>query len=405
MRKFIRLLCVALIVLAVWAAPPWLAQAASGDTSADLVSGQPDFSQNSPNNGGVRRTSLAFPTSVALDAQGNLYVADTINNRVLEYDAPLTTHQPADRVFGQPNFTQKVANNGGVSASSLNQPYGVALDAQGNLYVADTVNNRVLEYTAPLTSSMAAGRVFGQPSFITNTVNTGGVSASSLDFPWGVALDAQGNLYAADYYNNRVLGYTAPLTSSMAADRVFGQPNPISNTVNTDGLGPSSLWGPHAVALDAQGHLYVADSKNNRVLEYDTPLAHDSIADRVFGQADFTHNTANKGGSVSASSLIYPTGVALDRLGNLYVADWLNNRALEYNAPLTSDQAAGRVFGQPDYLSSGPNNPSLSAISLLNPQGVALDAQGNVYVADSGNNRVLEYDRPLLRLYLPLVMR
>ena len=83
---------------------------------------------------------------MALDAQGDLYVADTLNDRVLEYDAPLATDAIADRVFGQPDFTHSVENNGGLSVSSLDQPWSVALDAQRNLYVADTYNNRVLEY-------------------------------------------------------------------------------------------------------------------------------------------------------------------------------------------------------------------------------------------------------------------
>ena len=107
--------------------------------------------------------------------------------------------------------------------------------------------------------------------------------------------------------------------------------------------------------MDAAGNLYVADYINNRVLEYNTPLtltvtpgSGDTVADRVFGQGgSFTSNTCNLGlANPSASSLCNPVGVAVDAAGNLYVADYGNNRVLEYNTPLTTDTVADRVFGQ-----------------------------------------------------------
>ena len=117
----------------------------------------------------------------------------------------------ADRVFGQGgSFTSATCNLGGISASSLCQPLDVAVDAAGNLYVADT-NSRVLEYNTPLTTGTVAGLVFGQGgSFTTNTPNNGGISASSLGDPTAMALDAAGNLYVADAGNNRVLEYDSP---------------------------------------------------------------------------------------------------------------------------------------------------------------------------------------------------
>jgi hypothetical protein len=111
----------------------------------------------------------------------------------------------ATQVYGQPGFTTNYANNGGVSASSLNNPIYPALDSSGNLYVADTLNNRVLFYPF---GSTTATRVYGQlNSFTSNTANNGGISANSLSEPWAAALDPSGNLYVTDNSNNRVLEY------------------------------------------------------------------------------------------------------------------------------------------------------------------------------------------------------
>ena len=224
------------------------------------------------------------PHWVGLDTSGNLFVADNQNNRVLEYNAPLTTDTSADRVFGQAgSFTTNTCNNGGVSAGSLCAPSRAALDASGNLFVSDTSNHRHLEYNTPLATDTVADRVFGQGgSFTTATCNNGGISASSLCYPSGVAVDASGNLFLADstsvgpsvFGNNRVLEYDLPLTTDTVADRVFGQGGGFStNTCNNGGISAASLCGPDGVALDASGNLFVTDHNNHRVLEFDAPLA------------------------------------------------------------------------------------------------------------------------------------
>jgi len=202
---------------------------------------------------------------VTLDNAGNMYVADMANNRVLEYNAPLSTGMAASRVIGQANFTSKAASTG---AASLNQPYAVAVDGAGNLYVADFNNNRVLEYNAPLSTGMSANRVFGQTNMTNNVANLGGISANSLWNPWGVAVDTAGNLYVADHSNHRMLEYDTPLTTNTTADRVFGQPGFTTSNCNRGGLGAGSLCIPSGPALDSLGDVWVADFGNNRVLEY-----------------------------------------------------------------------------------------------------------------------------------------
>jgi sugar lactone lactonase YvrE len=184
----------------------------------------------------------------------------------------LTTNTTADRVFGQPNFGTSTPNNGGVSASSLQGVAGITLDSGGNLFVADYYNHRVLEYDAPLTTDTTADRVFGQPNFGASTPNNGGVSASSLHSPSGITADAAGNLFMVDTGNGRVLEYDAPLATDTIADRVFGQPNFTTGSFDSGDVSPTSLSGPMGVAVDSGDRLFIADTGNNRVLEYDLSI-------------------------------------------------------------------------------------------------------------------------------------
>ena len=158
----------------------------------------------------------------------------------------------ADAVYGQAgSFTSSLSNNGGLSATSLYQPDGVVVDKSGNLYVADLQNSRVLFYPA---GSTTATRVYGQGgSFSTGTQNASGINANSLNNPVGLALDSSGNLYVADWNNNRVLFYPA---GSTTATRVYGQGGLFStNSANNGGVSAASLKGPQSVALDSNRNL------------------------------------------------------------------------------------------------------------------------------------------------------
>jgi sugar lactone lactonase YvrE/uncharacterized protein (DUF2345 family) len=338
------------------------------------------------NNGGVSANSLDYLGGVAVDASGNLYVADAGNNRVLFYPAGSTI---PTRVYGQNgSLTSNTPNNGGVSANSLWNPVGVAVDSGGNLYVADDYNSRVLFFAA---GSTTATRVYGQGgSFTSNAANNGGVSANSLWEPFAVALDGSGNLYVADYVNNRVLYYPAGSTS---ATRVYGQGGSFtSGAANNGGISANSLDQPTGVALDSSGDLYVADLTNNRVLFY--PFG-STTATQVYGQGgSFTSGAINYGG-VSANSLSNPLALTVDPGGNLYVVDRSNNRVLFYPFGSTTPT---RVYGQGGSFTSNllgaaaiNGGVGVSANSLADPYGIALDSSGNLYVSDWLNGRVLEY--------------
>jgi len=220
----------------------------------------------------------------------------------------------------------------------------VAVDGSGNVYVADTINNRVLEYNTPLTTDTVADRVFGQTDMSSNQCNQGTPSTPStttLCGPQGMAMDGSGNLYVADSSNARVLAYNSPLADA-TADIVVGKLNFTSNACGTTA---TTLCSPTSVAFDASGNLYIADTNNSRVLEYNTPIATNMAATTVFGQGGvFTTNTCNKT-VLNASALCLPGGVALDSSGNLYVADTNNSRVLQYVTPLTNRYRGRRCVG------------------------------------------------------------
>ncbi len=390
-------------------------------TIADVVLGEPNFTSRA---GGTGPDLLEGPSAVAIDTSARpnrVYVVDTGNSRVLGWKdaATLTNGEAADLVIGQANFTDSGCNDpfSNASDSNLCDPLAAAVDGSGNLYVVDSQNNRVLEYTSPFTACNGkfpcvggpAREVFGQDgSFTSNGCNsdTGNdlvCSPNDLCNPQGVAVDGEGNLYVADDgANSRVLEYNTPL-SNTTADTVFGTCSGGFTSNACSETSAKSLNIPIGVALDGSDNLYVADTIDSRVLEYTNPIASCEgvfpciigAAHKVFGQPNLTSSECNYTLNPSATDLCNPEGVALDPVGDLYVVDNENSRVLEYSTPLTNS-TANAVFGQDgSFTSNTPNDGGLSASSLDAPSGVAADGSGNLYVADVGNNRVLKYDQPV----------
>jgi sugar lactone lactonase YvrE len=409
-----------------------------GNKVANGAGGQIDLSHNAPNY--VDAVGEDTPGGIAVDASSDppyrhLYVADSKDNRVLGWNdvSSYVSAQPADMALGQPDLFSYKCNNGvagsdvaGLGADSLCGPARMAVDQKGNLYVADSGNNRVLVYNTPFNAASgepgagdgSADFVYGQGgAFTTRNCNLDGASATSLRNPAAVALDGAGNIYIADSGNNRVLEFAKagnpPVASDALANRSYGQGavSDFSDTQCADGVGPDpspsdhGMCNPGGVALDMTGNLFIADSSNNRVLEIDAPLEGTQDATRVFGQAgNFTASGCNQGASSSpgASTLCAPAGLMLDVLGNLWVADANNDRVLEYDAPFGSNTVAAMVIGQGDggnFTTSGCNRGiapgdlnGLGADSLCSPAAVAVDSNIDLYVADTSNNRSLVYD-------------
>ncbi len=306
------------------------------------------------------KSTLNQPRNCVFDAAGHLYVSDFQNFRLLRYDPPIGTNEEAVQVFGQNgDFTTAVQNNGGTSNTSLGNPNGLAVDSAGNLYHADVNLHRVLIFNTPVTDDTTADVVLGQATFLTNTANqpVGNPAPNNLNMPIGVALDADDNLYVADSGNNRVLMFEPPLSNGKPASKVFGQVDFTHNNANDPAISATTMSGPVSVTVDLKdGRLYVADATNSRTLEFVDPGS-DATADRVFGQnGNFAAGNPNQGGgTASADTQSDTAGVIVDSAGNMYVSDRLNHRVLRYNASAASATDTDGD-GVPDSTDNCPNN-------------------------------------------------
>ncbi|NUN70321.1 MAG: SMP-30/gluconolactonase/LRE family protein [Bacteroidetes bacterium] len=347
-------------------------------------------------------STFAEPASVAVDpTTGKIFVADRDNRRVLRFSAAakLVNGAKAEAVFGQPGFITRVANNGGISASSMNNPNGVSVDADGRLWVADRDNHRVLRFdnASSKASSAAADGVLGQPDFVTNS---SGASGGKMNAPASVHADAQGRLWVADRANNRVLRYDAAASkeNGAAPNGVLGQD---SYSGTTSGTTAATMNGPWGVFMDANGRLWVADRSNSRVLRFDNAATKSNGADAngVLGQTTFTSSTYAK----TQSGLGEPRGVTVDAAGRLYVADEGNTRVMVYDnaAAKTNGGNADQVYGQFDFTSDASPNPPTAA-SLAYPLSVFVEnTTGHVWIPDIYNHRVLRFNGPAISIVAP----
>ncbi len=303
--------------------------------------------------------SVGAPYGIAVDAGGNLYVANPRENaiRKLAADGGIAI------VAGGADFGY-LGDGGPAISAQLNSPYGVAVDPAGNLYIADTGNYAVRKVGLNGIITTVAGN--GNLGY---SGDGGPATSARLNAPYSVAADAAGKIYIADSGNNvvRKVGVKGTITT-LAGNGIAGY--------SGDG-GPAAaaqLTNPSGVALDA-GNLYIADSNNDAIRQ--VALASSVIATMA---GNGIPGLTGDGGAATGAQLSWPTGEALDGAGNLYIADTNDNAIRKVAADGTISTVAGK--GTPGY--SGDRGPATSA-QLNSPWGVALDRSGNLYIADSGN--------------------
>jgi sugar lactone lactonase YvrE len=333
---------------------------ADGRLSLIAGSGTAGFSGDG---GPATAAQLNFPSGVAVDSAGNLYIADRGNRRIRK----VTAAGVISTVAGV-GAAGSSGNANPARAAQLDLPSAVAVDSAGNLYIADSNNNRIRRVTAAGVISTVAGRRTAGFSG-----DAGPATAAQLNFPSGVAVDSAGNLYIADYGNSRIRKVTAAgVISTVAGNGTFG--------FSGDG-GPATaaqLNFPSGVAVDSAGNLYIADSNNNRIRRATAA----GVITTMVGSG--TAGFSGDGGPATAAQLNNPRGGAVDSAGNLYIADSNNNRIRRVTAVgvITTVAGNGTRGGF-----SGDGGPATAA-QLNNPSGVTVEAAGNLYIADSNNNRI-----------------
>jgi sugar lactone lactonase YvrE len=323
----------------------------------------------SGDSGPASSAELNGPYGVAVDSGDNLYIADPGNNRIRKVAAGtgLITTIAGNGTAGYSG------DNSPATGAELNLPTGVAIDSAGNLYIADAGNNVIRKINASgIITTVAGNNAEGYSG------DNGAATNATLYTPTGVAVDSTGNLYIADSNNQRIRRVNASGTiTTIAGDGTAGY---------TGDNGPATsatLNKPAAVVVDSTGNLYIADTGNDVIRMIKTAGTITTIAGN--GTAGFSGD----GGPATSARLNSPYGLNVDSTGDIYVADSMNNVVRMVNAAgIISTIAGNDTNGY-----SGDGGQATSA-ALNNPQDVALDSQGNLYISDRNNNRIREVNTP-----------
>lgn len=341
---------------------------------------------------------LWWPTSQVLDGAGNLYIADSLHNRIRMVCAGSTSATITIKGTGSgctaPGVIVTIAGTGDpaysgdtgpAGAAALNDPSGVTLDGAGNLYIADTGNNVIREISA------ATGDIItiagSNPANVCGTGNSVGDGCAALQAtlsgPVGVTLDASGNLYIADTNDHRIRKVTVS-TGDISTVAGNGTTDPVTGAGGYSGDGNKATLAelnyPYTVAFDPSGNMYIPDSGNHCIREV---AAAGGVITTFAGNG--TQGNSGNGGPANQAQLDSPLGVAVDAAGNVWIAD-TGNHAIRRVNPTTLDISPLLVTGTGTYYSNGNFIP----IQLFGPSGLYFDGHGNLYIADSSDMIVRE---------------
>jgi len=365
---------------------------------ANAVVGQLDFTTS---DNVLSATGFGNPSGIAIDpASGKVFVSDTHHHRILRFSstAAMAAGAPAELVFGQPNFTTANPPTSPPTQFNFNSPRDLAVDSQGRLWVADTSNHRVMRFDDA--SNLAANQpnangVLGQANFTTKASAT---SATGMNVPSGVNVDWGGRLWVADTFNHRVLRFddAANKANGAAADGVLGQSLFTTNSFATTASG--MRW-PRRISTRLVTtpppfvffltELWVTDADNHRVLRFDN-AANKANGGPADGVLGQANFTSGSPGT-SQSTLRMPTGIHVLPNGDLWVADTNNNRLLFFADAVSQGNGApaDTVVGKSNFTIGSSSAPAQDNVSL--PQQATVDGAGNLFVTDFGWRRVLRF--------------
>lgn len=317
---------------------------------------------DSGDNGPANAAQLYRPTGVAVDGSGNVIIADRHRIRKVSLSTGAITTVAG---IGSSGFS---GDNGPATLAQLHGAWAIALDSSGGLYVAEKGNNAIRKVSADGTITTVAG---GGPEGFSG--DSGPAIKALLNAPQGVAVDRAGNLYIAEAGNNRIRLVTADgIISTYAGTGQAGYAGDGGPAIT------ARLNGPRGLAVDASGALLIADYGNHRVRKIS---ARDQIISTIAGTG--LDGFSGDGGPATKAQLNFPSGVAADRTGDIYVADTSNNRI----RMIRSGGTISTVVGNGSRGFSGEKGPAVAA-GLNLPVSVAVDSTGAIYIADTANRRV-----------------
>ncbi len=324
----------------------------NGDINTVVGNGVQGFAGDG---GSALKAEIHLSNGIAIDSSGNMYIADTLNNRIRKVSGGNITTIAGNGVYSYSG------DGAAATAAQFFAPQATAVDAAGNLYIADTQNNVVRRVDSKGVVSTIAGTGTAGSSG-----DSGAATAAQLNTPRGVAVDTAGNIYIADTANNKVRKVSGGTISTYAG----------TGTAAYSGDGgaaaSAALSAPLELAVDPAGNLYIADTGNNVIRKVSSSGTISTIA----GSA--TQGYSGDGGNATAAQLNAPQSVALDSAGDVFIADTLNNVIREVNTKGVIQTIAGN--GLSGY--TGDGGLAVNA-EFAGPTSVAVDAAGNIYVADS----------------------
>ena len=321
---------------------------------------------------GVTTNNIHFyePTGVAVDSSGNFYIANSRENQVHKVD----TNGNASTVAG--TYENGYSGDGGAATDAqLSYPINIAVDSSGNLYIADQYNHRIRKVDkSGIINTVAGDGTYGYSG------DGAAATSAKMRYPAGVAVDSSGNLYIADMYNHRIRKVaTNGIISTVAGSGTAGNSGDGGAAIS------ASLNYPYGIAVDSSGNLYIADTENHSIRKVGT----NGVISTVAGIGTFGYH--GDGGAATSAALTYPTSVAIDSSGNLYIADQYNHRIRKVDTSgIISTVAGTGTFGGYYHSGSYDNGDGGAAINaqLSSPEGVAVDSSGNLYIADTFGNRI-----------------
>jgi len=333
------------------------AYTAAGKWSNFAGTAVPGFSGDG---GPANQAQLTVVRDLAAGLNGNLYIADGVRVRAVDQGGRIQT------VAGD-GYLHAVGDGGAATDAQLFQPSAIALGYGGNLYIADTGTERVRQVTASGAIATLAGTGIGAAS-----ADGVAAAAATLNAPMGVAVDPAGNILIADTNNQRI-------RQVGAGGLILGAAGTGASGIGPEGLPPSHtpLRSPRAVCVDHAGTLYIVDTANHRVLR----APPNGVVTTAAGNG--APGDAGDGGPARLAQLNQPSGCALDSSGNLFIADTFSHRIRK----VTAAGIIATVAGTGDPGSVGDEGAATAA-ALSAPRGVAVDDNGNIFIADTGNHRI-----------------